>query len=75
MCTQDIELLSVSLRPFYLPQEFPQMFVTVVYIHPKANEAKVKETVEHTVSKLQNVSPDAPNFIMGDFNHCSLKYT
>ncbi len=35
----------------------------------------MKETVERTVSKLQNVSPDAPNFIMGDFNHCSLKYT
>lgn len=75
LCTQDIELLSVSLRPFYLPREFPQIFVTVVYIHPKANEAKVKETVEHTVSKLQNVSPDAPNFVMGDFNHCSLKHT
>lgn len=75
MCTHDIELLSVSLRPFYFPREFPQIFVTVVYIHPKANEAKVKETVERTISKLQNVSPDAPNFIMGDFNHCSLKYT
>ena len=37
LCTPDIELLSVSLRPLYLPREFPQLFVTVVYIHPKAN--------------------------------------
>ncbi len=25
------------LRPFYLPREFPQLFVTFVYIHPKAS--------------------------------------
>ncbi len=36
LCTKDIELL--SLRPFYLPREFPQIFVTVVYKHPKVNE-------------------------------------
>lgn len=32
LCTPDIELLYVSLRPFYLPREFPQIFFTVVYI-------------------------------------------
>lgn len=37
ICTANIELLSVSVCPFYLPREFPQLFVTVVYIHPKAN--------------------------------------
>ncbi|KAJ8339370.1 hypothetical protein SKAU_G00361560 [Synaphobranchus kaupii] len=36
LCTPDIELLCVSLRPFHLPREFPQIFLTVVYIHPKA---------------------------------------
>lgn len=29
LCTRDIELLSVSLRPFYLPREFTQLFITV----------------------------------------------
>lgn len=38
VCTKDIELLTVALRPQYLPCEFPQLFVTVVYIHPQANE-------------------------------------
>ena len=37
ICKSDIELLSVFVHPFYLPREFPQLFVTVVYIHPKAN--------------------------------------
>ena len=35
--TTDIELLCVSLLPFYLPREFPQIFLTVVYIQPKAH--------------------------------------
>ncbi len=34
MCTADIELLTVSIRPFYLPREFQQLFISVVYIHP-----------------------------------------
>ena len=37
LCTPDIELLSVSVRPLYRHREFPQLFVTVVYIHPRAN--------------------------------------
>lgn len=45
LCTQDVELLSVSLRPPYLPCEFPQIFVTVVYIHPRANGDKASESI------------------------------
>ena len=33
LCTPDIELLSISLRPFYLPREFPQLFFTLVFFH------------------------------------------
>lgn len=40
LCTKDVELLSLSMRPMYLPREFPQIFVTVVYVHPKANKKK-----------------------------------
>ena len=32
LCCGDIELLSVALHPFYLPREFNQVFLTVVYI-------------------------------------------
>ena len=75
ICTPNIELLSVSLRPFYLPREFPQIFITVVYIHPKANNVIASNTVSDVVQGLQNISPEAPNFILGDFNHVSLKKT
>ncbi len=68
--TPDIELLSVSLRPFYLPREFPQLFVMLVYIHPKANVDLATQAMLRTVHQLQWIAPDAPNLIMGDFTHC-----
>ena len=70
LCTSDIELLSVSLRPFYLPREFPQLFVTLVYIHPKANVDMATQAMTRCVQRLQRITPDAPILIMGDFNHC-----
>lgn len=73
LCTKDVELLSVSLRPPYLPREFPQIFVTVVYIHPRANADKAAESILQVTQKLQGISPEAPVFVLGDFNHCSLK--
>lgn len=35
--TTDIKLLAVSLRPYYLPREFPQLFIILVYINPRAD--------------------------------------
>ncbi len=37
ICLPDIVLLSVSFRPFYQPRKFPQIFLSIVYIHPSAN--------------------------------------
>lgn len=34
ICSQDIELLAVGLRPYYVPREFSHIIVTVVYILP-----------------------------------------
>ena len=73
LCSSDVELLSVSLRPFYLPREFPQIFITTVYIPPKANPSTATSTIFDVVQKLQSMSPEAPHFILGDFNHVSLK--
>ena len=57
LCAPDIELLSVSLRPFYLPREFTQLFVTLVYIHPKANMDNAVPAITRTVLQLQAISP------------------
>ena len=47
--------------------------MTVVYIHPKANASNGVSTIHKITHKLQSLCPDAPCFILGDFNHCELK--
>ncbi len=71
LCTADIELLAVSLRPFYLPREFPQLFFILVYIHPKAKSSAASEHIMSTLNRFELISPDSPKFVLGDFNHCS----
>ena len=75
LCTPDIELLSISLHPFYLPREFPQLFFTLVFSHPHANALRAIEHITDNIHKLDSISPDAPKFILGDFNNCSLNKT
>jgi hypothetical protein len=63
----------VSLRPRYLPREFGQIFVTVIYTPPHANAARAATQIADVVRELQMISPDAPNFVAGDFNDCDLR--
>lgn len=61
LCLPDTELLSVSFRPFYLPREFPKIFVTVVYTHLKADVRVAADAIFKVVHNLQSLSPDGPN--------------
>ena len=72
LCSPDIELLSISLRPHYLPREFPQLLFTLVYIHPRANATAACQMIADVTHRLDAISPDAPKFILGDFNHCNI---
>lgn len=71
LCTPNIELLAVSLCPFYLPREFPQLFFILVYIHPRTNPTTAIDHIKSTLNKLEQTSPDFPKFILGDFKHCT----
>lgn len=57
----DIELLAVSLRPFYLPREFPQLFFILVYIHPKANASAATEHIKNTLVNWKPYPQTPPN--------------
>ena len=61
------------LNTSYLPREFGQVFVTVVYIPPCACQARAAQQVADTVRELQLLSADAPNFVVGDFNNADLR--
>ncbi|GFR64748.1 endonuclease domain of the non-LTR retrotransposon LINE-1, partial [Elysia marginata] len=58
LCTPDLEMLNVALRPFYPPREFTKVTVNVVYVHPKANTIAAMSTVTNNVHEQQNQSPD-----------------
>eukprot|EP00745_Piridium_sociabile_P022796 TRINITY_DN35541_c0_g1_i7.p1 TRINITY_DN35541_c0_g1~~TRINITY_DN35541_c0_g1_i7.p1 ORF type:complete len:265 (+),score=37.09 TRINITY_DN35541_c0_g1_i7:293-1087(+) len=73
LCSDDVELLSLALRPFYLPREFNQIFVTVVYIHPRTDTKIAANTIADVMHGLSSSSPDSPSFIVGDFNKCRLE--
>ena len=69
-CCKDIEFLTLSLRPFYVPREFTKIFVTTVYIPPSA-DVKVAESILYAeICKTENDNPDAVKIITGDFNNC-----
>ena len=61
MCTPELELISVSLRPRYLPREFGRIFVTVVYVagYDSTSAARAGKAIAAAVRDLQLISADA----------------
>ena len=75
ICTKDIELLAVSLRPFYLLREFGHVIAVIVYVPPRADATVACDVIHSAVAKLQTQHPEALVLISGDFNHVSLDTT
>lgn len=73
VCTPDIELLTLSLRPFSLFREFPTLVFSTVYIHPGANIKTAAEIAARSANHMLDRYPNAPAFILGDFNNCRLE--
>lgn len=71
VCTRDYELLSVSFRPFYLPREFGQITIILVYV-PGPNNKESAETITDSFNAALSRSADQPVFVLGDFNTCDL---
>ncbi|GFR92463.1 endonuclease domain of the non-LTR retrotransposon LINE-1 [Elysia marginata] len=73
LCTPDVELLALSLRPVYLPQVYPKINLLITYIPPNVNSEQAIQQVVDTVSDLRAKSPDSVTIITGDCNHNSGK--
>ncbi|XP_073720820.1 uncharacterized protein [Misgurnus anguillicaudatus] len=72
-CSENVEFLTLKLRPFYLPRELQCIIVTVVYIPPSAKEEAALRELHDMINEQENKYPDAAFIILGDFNHCNLK--
>lgn len=75
ICNPNLELLCITLRSHYLPREFTNIFVCLVYIPLSGNANRAAKQITDCVHHLLQSKPDAPMLILGDFNHCSLTKT
>ncbi len=67
VCTPDFDIITVSFRTFYLPQEFVQLTVIIIYV-PGPNNDTAAECYNDAVTR----SADQPVLILGDLNSCDL---
>ncbi|XP_063072731.1 uncharacterized protein LOC134463464 [Engraulis encrasicolus] len=75
VCSKDVELLAVSLRPYYTPREFSHCIIICVYVPPKAMPDTACDVIHATVARLQTQHTEAFFAITGDFNHVTLNST
>lgn len=64
-------ILVVYFRPFYLPREFGQLTIILVYV-PGPNNKEATECISDSLNTVLSRSADQPVFILGDFNTLSL---
>ena len=72
-CDQNLELLVISTRPFYMPREFNNIFVINVYMPPVADYKCAAEVLHNCILDCEKKSPDAVKIIVGDFNKCNFQ--
>ncbi|XP_035812432.2 uncharacterized protein LOC118471519 [Amphiprion ocellaris] len=75
LCSRDLELLAVSIRPYYVPREFSHVIALCVYVPPRADAEAARESIYNITTALQSQHPDAFFLISGDFNHVTLDTT
>ena len=73
VCTPDFECLTVNIRPFYLPREVSNIYISAVYIPPNGNFLSAAKRISDIIHDLSDRKPRAMNILLGDMNNCELK--
>ena len=71
-CDGNIEYLVVACRPFYLPREFGNVYITVAYVPPSGDYDQAVELLTNCVQNMDNKCPNGINILLGDFNGCQI---
>lgn len=53
ICSRDVEVLAVSLRPYYVPREFSHIVAMVVYIPPRAEPSSACDVIQDALARIQ----------------------
>lgn len=72
ICCRDSELLTVGLRPYYVPREFSHIVAVVFYVPPRADPAVACDITLKSIARLQTLHPDALIVRWGDYNHVDI---
>ncbi|TWW55959.1 hypothetical protein D4764_09G0010090 [Takifugu flavidus] len=84
VCSPDVELIAIGLRPYYLPREFTNVIAitgiinintNIINIPPTGKADTACDVIHSVTADLQTKHPGAFILITGDFNHASLKST
>lgn len=75
VCCKDVELLVVSLRPFYVLRDFSYVIIICTYVPPRTLPDTACDFIRSTIARLQTQHTDAFFAIFGDFNHVTLNST
>ena len=67
-CDPNVELITITCRPYYLPREFSNVLVTCVYIPPSANYTQATERLGSHIHDLMTKFPDAMIVVTGVCN-------
>ncbi|KAK3569833.1 hypothetical protein QTP86_005863 [Hemibagrus guttatus] len=73
VCSPNLELLTIKCHPFYLPQEFSSIVITI-YIPPQADTDTALWELHEAVNLHQTQHHDAVLIVAGDFNSANLKH-
>lgn len=71
-CDDNVELLTVSCRPFYLPREFNNINLSIAYVPPSGDYNLAAESLINCISTMDDSCPNGINILLGDFNGCDI---
>ena len=71
-CDENVEYMTISCRPFYLPREFSNVYVIIAYVPPSGNYNQAADTLTSCVQNMDNQCPNGVNILLGDFNGCNI---
>ena len=72
ICNYDLEILSVSLRPFYLPREFQKIIINIVYVPDSVPSETATAQLTDILNNQMSSYQDSFIITTGDFNHTRL---
>ncbi|TWW56101.1 hypothetical protein D4764_08G0000880 [Takifugu flavidus] len=69
VCSPDVELIAIGLRPYYLPREFTNVIAITVYIPPTGKADSACDVIHSVTADLQTKHPGAFILITGKSDH------